>query len=252
MPNKDQASFMVVSPDGSFRKTLDGPAIMMYENKCKAPNSFSSTAYYEIPHYYVVQLLSEMYAYGCSERRGEKKKSRPIRFSPIAKGLKNSVKKFTETNFTLLGEFPACKAVIPSFLMNGQEQEHSEPYLKPNIRPRAPGNVSISHFQESLVIAKKWFDHTYQLLRSVASEILVFMVNDLDRMFHMELSNAHPIVYALKGPSMKADAFRNMTDNVWRVKRICVFEHSVMTNFDCACPAIQKGQGSGFLSESSS
>ena len=36
------------------------------------------------------------------------------------------------------------------------------------------------------------------------------------------------------------------------VKRICVFEHSVMTNFNCACPAIQKGQGSGFLSEGSS
>ena len=33
------------------------------------------------------------------------------------------------------------------------------------------------------------------------------------------------------------------------VKRICVFEHSVMTHFNCACPAIQRGQGSGFLSE---
>ena len=36
------------------------------------------------------------------------------------------------------------------------------------------------------------------------------------------------------------------------VKRICVFEHSVMTNFNCACPAIQRHQGSGFLSEGSS
>ena len=36
------------------------------------------------------------------------------------------------------------------------------------------------------------------------------------------------------------------------VKRICVFEHSVMANFNCACPAIQRGQGSGFLSEGSS
>ena len=36
------------------------------------------------------------------------------------------------------------------------------------------------------------------------------------------------------------------------VKRICVFEHSVMTYFNCACPAIQRGQGSGFLSEGSS
>ena len=37
-----------------------------------------------------------------------------------------------------------------------------------------------------------------------------------------------------------------------RVKRICVFEHSAMTNFNCACPAIQRGQGSGVLSEGSS
>ena len=39
---------------------------------------------------------------------------------------------------------------------------------------------------------------------------------------------------------------------LWHVKRICVFEHSVMTNFNCACPAIQRGQGSGFLFEGSS
>ena len=42
------------------------------------------------------------------------------------------------------------------------------------------------------------------------------------------------------------------TDKLSPVKRICVFEHSVMTNFNCACPAIQRGQGSGFLSEGSS
>ena len=36
------------------------------------------------------------------------------------------------------------------------------------------------------------------------------------------------------------------------VKQICVFEHSIMTNFNCACPDIQRGQGSGFLSEGSS
>ena len=36
------------------------------------------------------------------------------------------------------------------------------------------------------------------------------------------------------------------------VKRICVFVHSIITNFNCTCPAIQRGQGSGFLSEGSS
>ena len=43
-----------------------------------------------------------------------------------------------------------------------------------------------------------------------------------------------------------------VTNYMSPVKRICVFEHSVMTNFNCACPAIQRGQGSGFLSEGSS
>ena len=32
------------------------------------------------------------------------------------------------------------------------------------------------------------------------------------------------------------------TDYMGPVKRICVFEHSVMTNFNCVCPAIQRGQ----------
>ena len=44
----------------------------------------------------------------------------------------------------------------------------------------------------------------------------------------------------------------NSSEYVGHVKRICAFEHSVMTNFNCACPAIQRGQGSGFLSEGSS
>ena len=42
---------------------------------------------------------------------------------------------------------------------------------------------------------------------------------------------------------------KSTDEQMWRVKRICVFEHSVMTNFICACPVIQRGQGSVFLSE---
>ena len=44
----------------------------------------------------------------------------------------------------------------------------------------------------------------------------------------------------------------NYNRSMGRVKRICVFEHSVMTNFNWACPAIHRGHGSGFLSEGSS
>ena len=44
----------------------------------------------------------------------------------------------------------------------------------------------------------------------------------------------------------------NNQNNLSPVKRICVFEHSVMTNFKCACLAIHRDQGSGFLVEGSS
>ena len=47
-------------------------------------------------------------------------------------------------------------------------------------------------------------------------------------------------------------SFHSVQHNMSPVKQICVFQHSVITNFNCACPAIQRGQGSGFLSEGSS
>ena len=34
-------------------------------------------------------------------------------------------------------------------------------------------------------------------------------------------------------------------DKMWRVKQICVFEHSVMTNFNCACPVNGHSEGPG-------
>ena len=55
----------------------------------------------------------------------------------------------------------------------------------------------------------------------------------------------------IKIPGLWA-AWNNVYHYVSPVKRICVFEHSLMTNFNCACPAIQRGQGSGCLSEGSS
>ena len=58
----------------------------------------------------------------------------------------------------------------------------------------------------------------------------------------------HCLIYA----TMKVVKGQINKHNTSPVKRICVFEHSVMTNFNCACPAIQRGQGSGFLSEGSS
>ena len=69
--------------------------------------------------------------------------------------------------------------------------------------------------------------------------------NDIDRSHRVGKFDDRP--GSDYGPGAKC-----RTRDMGPVKRICVFEHSVMTNFNWACPAIQKGQRSGLLSEGSS
>ena len=66
-------------------------------------------------------------------------------------------------------------------------------------------------------------------------------------------TNILPNTRTTRARDMEQEEVNNMFEPAHEIKspakRICVFEHSVMTNFNCACPAIQRGQGSGFLSE---
>ena len=76
----------------------------------------------------------------------------------------------------------------------------------------------------------------------------------ITRIFNVSEFLAFYIYLTLWLPSSSREISNHKSSqfHIWHVKRICDFEHSVMTNFNCACPAIQKGQGSGFLSEGSS
>jgi hypothetical protein len=128
------------------------------------------------------------------------------RFSDSAKELKNSVKKFVETNVDFIGEFPSCIATNKS----ANTTSSSERYLSHIENNDVEEHKAFSLLQDSIVHVQKWLQTTYDLLRTVASEILVFMLNDLDRIYSMEISNAHPVAYALKGPSMPTDVLRRM------------------------------------------
>jgi hypothetical protein len=56
-----------------------------------------------------------------SDMYGESK-TRPTRFSAASKTLKKSVKRFTETNVTIIGEFPASTAVVQPAVAGRNEQ----------------------------------------------------------------------------------------------------------------------------------
>ena len=49
----------IVSLDGSLRVPTTNCIIIMYENKCKLENDYSTPVYYEIRKYYIPQLLCE-------------------------------------------------------------------------------------------------------------------------------------------------------------------------------------------------
>lgn len=139
----DQEGFMVVSPDGSLRENVNVNAKLAYENKCKTPYSYATSAYYEIPLYYVPQLLCEMQACQCEKLLftcwaeqsmtvfevkhdlelweqcwselinlyGHKNTSRPKRFTETSKLLKTKIKQFREQNTTLCAEFRSISVV---------------------------------------------------------------------------------------------------------------------------------------------
>ena len=76
---------------------------------------------------------------------------------------------------------------------------------------------------------------------------LIFMSHDS---FYKHFVHVYVTLFSLL--NRFCNLFLPFNNQLWCVKRICVFEHSVMTNFNCACPAIQRGQGFGFLFEGSS
>ena len=88
------------------------------------------------------------------------------------------------------------------------------PYVKPNASDGTIKTWLISDLQDCLVSVQKWINSTYYYSRTVATEILVYMLNDLDRRYQMETNIAHPIAYAMKGTSLKGETFTAMIDHV--------------------------------------
>jgi len=238
----DQQSFFVVSPDGSLKKT-NGEIAMMYENKCKTQNNFSANVYYNIPKYYIPQLLCEMKAYECdllfftcwSEKSttlfevtfddniwasisGElhdvfvkSASKRPTKFSKNVPALRSQIDEFCKTHVNFVAEFPSCRAInVPkddSIISN-------TPYAWKENYELEQSTVSVETVSAALHDCLKWLDTAYNLCRTVTTEMLVFMANDLDRVYHAEINNAHPVAYALKGPSMSNEAFGGMVEQV--------------------------------------
>ena len=215
------STFIIVSPDGSMRATRELAPALMYETKCRSPKFQLMPVYYKLmgyvfllwhslslpynyfPKYYVLQVLSEMKAHSCdkllftcwspkstiaievafSEQIWQHAwdevllifdpldSRRPVKVSAAAKELRCKTVQFTETSCKFLGEFPSVKIVDQS--INSRHNE-KESYLE------------VENVLKDVRGLKQWFENAHELTRKEATEILVFMLSDLDRHFHLE------------------------------------------------------------------
>lgn len=67
---------------------------------------------------------------------------------------------------------------------------------------------------ETFFKAKQVISEAFQLCRRRATEVMVFMGSDLDRMANFGCGHSIPIAYGLHGPSLKIEVVRKMLQEV--------------------------------------
>ena len=248
----NENDFMVVSPDGSIRRSVEVDATLGFEAKCKVPNPNLQPVYYQIPQYYILQILSEMKVlevqsliFICwspessvvfnakfddslweqswkvmTEIYGNENPKRPSRKGSHVQDLKALLKSYGEENVEVIGEFPSVFASnvnrthSSTVTRETNDIETMKPHISPEVLNYQKKRVSLEDVQSTLHDVIKNMDTFYQLTRSLATEVLVFVMTDLDRVIQFEQTNTHIIAYGMKGPSLKTDTYRSMLMHV--------------------------------------
>ena len=252
------------------------PAHFACEFKCPAPTSqrHRILLHYQLPVYYVCQVLAEMAAlevenllficYGkqsstafrasfdselwvqllheAAELYYCEKPKRPSRKSEFSKVMQERLQKYTSEKVEFLGEFPS-REVKSGVDANIFQVFEDSPYVFAGIDSR---NVQRSETMKESLIAtleemKECTKTMYNLCRRKASEVVVWLLQDVNRQWKSESPHSIPIAYALKGYSLPVDVMRNMSEEVLKA---CVDKniHVVGMSFD--------GQWVGLLSRS--
>lgn len=138
----------------------------------------------------------------------------PKRLSESLPALKQSISKYCVTNVNLVAE---VKSVIAKPCdhspgdYGGTRIYHSQ--NNQNVEQN-PEKLLIRDIRKTILRCITLISECHKLCAQRASEVLVFMVADLDRAYKPELPHAYPIAYALKGYSMKTDIMDKMIKDV--------------------------------------
>ena len=227
-----------VSTDGFIRSGNNVSHIV--EIKCPQPSSHSTPVQYQVPHYYVCQLLAEMASHGVNTglfvsyspestaisevcfdedlwneivqevRRvyGDNAR-RPSKLGPVVAELKNKIAAYVKTNVSLLAELPSLRSEVIGDLQTIEES----PYLFASARPPVPLST-VGELVQSISEGAEVVNEGFRLCRRKASEILAFVLSDVDRQQNLEVPYHLPVAYAMKGYSLPVNIARGMLKEV--------------------------------------
>ncbi|MCG8625032.1 MAG: hypothetical protein MJE68_23910, partial [Proteobacteria bacterium] len=144
---------------------------------------------------------------------GQKVIQKPNKFHQKKAELKKQVALFAKFNCDILAELPI---LLGSESVKNQGNGDSPSRERRHFQPEQ-FDMQILHEEVNVLIAEvKCLVHdAHNICRDKASEILLFMLSDSDRMklVHDE-TYTHPIAYAMKGYSLKVSTIRDMIEKL--------------------------------------
>ena len=223
---------VIVSPDGSIRDENDRKVMYAFEGKAPVERqsvSYTTRVHYEVPDRYISQTLFEGQVlnaqngtlYLCwtpesttvhvvpkepkiledalnivNEIYNKTVPKRPTRLSKDTKTLKVNIKEHV-SKCEFIGEVPSVKAVA--------EVEGGRP------NKGIPESCTYSELIKHLLKAKASLVDSYNLQRKFASQVVVYLLADLDRLWKPEEPHAVPVMFYYRGYSLSMDIARQLT-----------------------------------------
>ena len=236
----DGVKLIEVSSDGSLRDA-NNRITHVLEIKCPIPIPEKLPVLYNIPVYYVCQVMAEMASVGCDKGlfvsyNNESTSVIEVSFdadlwemllketSTIYSGVTPILRRKKSENVPIilqhLKKFPKehCKLLleVPSATCSDSENRTSlenSPYLFAT-QSRLSDKHTVSDLRGVLNTLIDISKETRLILRRKASEVLGFIITDTDRMPNKEIPHHIPIAYAMKGSSLKIKELRQMCEKV--------------------------------------
>ncbi|CAG2249899.1 unnamed protein product [Mytilus edulis] len=144
---------------------------------------------------------------------GHSNKARPTKKRPESKVIKEKIASFLSNNVSFLGEFKSLK-VIPC---NDENHETSSGmYYSHKMDIQIRSNIDLREVQLYAEETERLIKEHFKLDTERPSDIIVFMLSDLDRTFDPQKPYVYPVAYGYSSKTLKVETVRNMLDYLRR------------------------------------